>query len=301
MSADPSSRRLQAPFDVAVVVTTRRAGTLAAALRSVFAQTFAGRVQVIVGVDGPHGDRAALDRAVGEAPPTMAVTAIDPGYSTSRSQGGVHAPADGGSLRAALTLLANARRVAYLSERNRYAPEHLDSLLRAIGDRAWAHSLRWFVEAASGQVLCRDEWDSVGPGRGIYAQSEGGYAAPDTLLVDKLACAAAIPAWTQADAEGRGEDRRFFRAIRGLPHSTTGEPSVYQPVRFDRLHPFLIAQFRRHGVRIERYLDLAPQVAAEVDRAEQAIRAQAEAARGTLSVQGVDFAVGAARKDRADG
>ena len=285
-------------FDVAVVVVARRPGALAAALRSVTAQSYSGRVQIVVGVDGPGVERAAIERAVADAPATMSLTVVDPGYSTSRSQGGVHAPTEGGSLRAALTLLADARHVAYLSERVRYAPEHFDSLKRAIGDRAWAHAQRWFVDAGSGRVLCRDEWDSVGPGRGIYAQSEGGYAAPDTLLVDKLACLAAIPAWAQADAGGRGEDRRFFRAVRGLPYAATGEPSVYQPVRLDRLHPFLIAQFRLHGVRVESYVTLAPEVLGEVERAEEAIRAQARSARDTLSVQGVDFAVrGAARGD----
>ena len=50
---------LQTPFDAAVVIFTKRTGTLAAAVRSVWAQQFHGRVQVVVGVDGPDADREA--------------------------------------------------------------------------------------------------------------------------------------------------------------------------------------------------------------------------------------------------
>ena len=152
---------LQTPFDAAVVIFTKRTGTLAAAVRSVWAQQFDGRVQVVVGVDGPDADREALAALAREVPATMALTVIDPGYSTARSRGGLYAPEAGGSLRTALTLLANARHVAYLSEANRYAPNHLADLKHAIGDRAWAFALRWFADARTGEVICRDEWESV--------------------------------------------------------------------------------------------------------------------------------------------
>ena len=125
---------LQTPFDAAVVMFTKRKGSLATAVRSVFAQRFDGRVQVVVGVDGPDGDREALAALVREVPDAMALTVVDPGYSTARSRGGLYAPEAGGSLRTALALIANARHVACLSEVNRYAPDHLASLRRAIGD-----------------------------------------------------------------------------------------------------------------------------------------------------------------------
>ena len=170
---------LQKPFDAAVVMFTKRKGSLAAAVRSVFGQRFEGRVQVVVGVDGPDADREALAALVREVPDAMALTVVDPGYSTARSRGGLYAPEAGGALRTALTLLANARHVAYLSEVNRYAPHHLAELKRAIGDRAWAHSLRWFTDARTDAVICRDDWESVGPGGGVYAKSEGGFVATD--------------------------------------------------------------------------------------------------------------------------
>ena len=189
---------LQKTFDVAVVVVTRRRGTLEGALRSIVAQEGAGRVQILVGVDG-DGDRAAIARLQGELPDTIALTVLDPGYSTARGRGGLYASAEGGSLRALLTLLANARLVGYLGETSRYAPTHLADLKRAIGDRAWAWSRRWFADRASGATICRDDWESVGPGRGIYHASEGGYAAADTLLGQ---------APVQRDPHGLGERRR---------------------------------------------------------------------------------------------
>ena len=144
------AKDMQTPFDAAVVMFTKRTGALATAIRSVYAQTFDGRVQVVVGVDGPQADRAALAALAREAPDRMALTVVDPGYSTARSRGGLHAPEAGGSLRAALTLLANARHVAFLSEVNRYAPEHLDLLRRAIGEHAWAWTQRWFADSHHG-------------------------------------------------------------------------------------------------------------------------------------------------------
>lgn len=283
---------LQKPFDAAVVMFTKRRGSLAAAVRSVFGQQFDGRVQVVVGVDGPDADREALAALAREVPDAMALTVVDPGYSTARSRGGLYAPEAGGSLRAALTLLANARHVAYLSEFGRYAPNHLELLRGAIGDKAWAFTERWYVDARSGQVICRDAWESVGPNLGIYGRSEGGFVAADALLVDKLACHGALLAWTEADAQGRGEDRRFFRAVKGLPHASTGEPTVYSGIFLEAQHPFILAQFRASGVILERLMTVTPELKAEVERALAAQRDHAAGVRNTLSVQGVDFVKG---------
>jgi len=268
---------LQTPFDVAVVMFTKRTGALAAAVRSVFKQDLDGRVQVIVATDGAQADRAALAALRREVPPAMALTAIDLGYSTARSRGGLHGPEAGGSLRAALTLLANARHVAYLSEVNVYAPDHLSSLKRAIGNRAWAWTQRWFADARNGSVICRDDWESAGPGAGTFGKSEGGFVAADALMIDKLACANALLAWTQADDQGRGEDRRFFQAIRALPHGATGEPTVYASIHVQNQHPFMLAQFRERGVILERYVTMTPELERDVA---QALKAQRDYERG---------------------
>ena len=215
---------------------------------------------------------ALARRARREAPPTMALTIVDPGYSTARSRGGLHAPEAGGAMRPALALLANARHVAFLSEVNRYAPNHLDALKRAIGERAWAWTQRWFEDARTGQVICRDDWESAGPGAGTFAKSEGGFVAVDALMVDKLACAAALPALAAADAQGRGEDRRFFQALRAMPHGATGEPTVYASIHVANQHPFMLAQFRERGIMLDRYMTMTPELEREVAHALQAQR-----------------------------
>jgi len=283
------AKDLQTPFDAAVVMFTKRTGALATAVRSVFAQAFDGRVQVVVGVDGPQADRAALAALARDVPDRMALTVVDPGYSTARSRGGLHAPEAGGSLRAVLTLLANARHVAFLSEVNRYAPEHLDLLKRALGERAWAWTQRWFADARGGNVICKDDWESAGPGSGTFAKSEGGFVATDALMIDKLACAAAVPAWIDADAHGRGEDRRFFQAIRALPHGATGEPTVYAHIHLPNQHPFMLAQFRERGVVLERYLTMTPELEAQVAHALRAQREYADEAKNRLTFGDVAF------------
>jgi hypothetical protein len=53
---------LQKPFDVGVVMATVVRPTLAEAVRSVFAQQFPGRIQILIGVDRWQGDRAAVEQ-----------------------------------------------------------------------------------------------------------------------------------------------------------------------------------------------------------------------------------------------
>ena len=284
------TRDLQTPFDAAVVMFTKRTGALAGAVRSVFEQDYAGRVQIVIGVDGPQADRGALAALVREAPATMAVTVVDVGYSTARSRGGLHAPEAGGALRGALTLLANARRVAYLSEVNSYARNHLSMLDRAMGaDRAWAWTQRWFADGRTGAVICKDDWESAGPGAGTFAKSEGGFVAADALMIDKLACATALPAWSTADEQGRGEDRRFFQAIRSLPHGATGEPTLVSHIHLQNQHPFMLAQFRERGIVLERYVTMTPELETAVAHALKAQREYESGVKNTLSFGGVDF------------
>jgi hypothetical protein len=79
---------LRTPFDAAVVMVTVVRDTLSQALHSVFAQTFAGRIQVLVGVDHPIGGRAAVEELARQSPSHIGVTILDLGYSTSKRNGG---------------------------------------------------------------------------------------------------------------------------------------------------------------------------------------------------------------------
>ena len=53
----------------------------------------------------------------------------------------------------------------------------------------------------------------------------------------------------------------------------------------------MLAQFRAHGVVLERLMSLTPELKSRIEHAAQAQRAHVENARNTLSVGGVDFAI----------
>jgi SAM-dependent methyltransferase len=229
-AARSTGRRPERPYDVAVVVPTVGRPTLSRALRSVYAQEFPGTIQVLVGVDtGPAPDWLAALAA--EAPPNCAVTVFDPGYSTSVRHGGVHASRDGGALRTILSYAAHSRLVAYLDDDNWWAPDHLAALAAAVAGRAWAYSLRWYVDPDSAEPLCVDRWESVGPDAGCFRDRFGGWADPNCLLIDKLACEPALRLWSvplPGDPTQLTGDRHVFSDLRLRgPAGGTGRATVY--------------------------------------------------------------------------
>jgi len=201
----------QSPADAAVVLPTILRPSLLKAVRSVYAQNFQGRIHLLIGVDIHQGDRALLDTIRAECPDHISVTILDPGYSTSVRHGGVHANAFGGSLRTVLSYLANSQHVAYLDDNDWWAANHLTQLKTAITGKDWAWSGRWLVHPESSWPICRDEWDSVGPGKGINAERYGGFVQPSGLMMDARACHFLMPLWSLAAfADGGGEDRLIF-------------------------------------------------------------------------------------------
>lgn len=246
---------LQTPFDVAVVMTTCVRPTIGQAIRSVYTQDFAGRIQVLVGIDRWEGDRAALAQLVAEAPSNVAVTVVDLGYSTSVRHGGIYPSHYGGAMKTILSYAANSRYLTYLDDDNWYAPEHLRALVAAVEGRDWAFSLRHFVEATTGDLLCPDTWESVGPGRGVYATAQGGFVDTNCYLIDKLACNDVFPEWAMTRfAGGTGGDRQVLQRIIGRPWGTSGVHSVYYRQRLSGLHPYLLWKYRCAGVDLARYL-----------------------------------------------
>ena len=204
-------------MDVAVVIPTVLRSSLVDALRSVFAQRFAGTIQVLVGLDQPIGDLSLVDAACESRPANCSVQVVYPGYSTSVRHGGLCPARDGGVLRCILTYLANSPYVAYLDDDNWWDEDHLQELRRAIEGQDWAFSLRWFVHPLSRRPICVDEWESVGPGKGDYVERFGGFVDPSCLMIDKRACADAVPSWNYplpSDPRGMSGDRRVFAALR---------------------------------------------------------------------------------------
>ena len=212
---DKPRRVLQPPFDVAVVVPTVLRPDLARAIRSIYAQDFDGRVQILLGIDEILGDPALIGTLAAECPASMDFSWLDPGYSTSVRHGGLYPNRFSGALRTILTYLANSRLVAYLDDDNWWATDHLSTLVETIADADWAFSQRLFVEAATGEPICVDQWESVGPDAGVFQEKFGGFVDPSSLMIDKLACHEVAPLWSLASFDdGTGEDRLVFRMLK---------------------------------------------------------------------------------------
>lgn len=297
------SASLQQPFDAAVVIPTVLRPTLAQAVQSVYAQDCPGRIQILLGVDKALGDRALLDRIRAECPARFALTLVDPGYSTSQRHGSLYSNHYGGALRTVLSYLANSRFVAYLDDDTWYAPGHLAALLAAIAGKSWAYSMRTLVDDRLDEVICPDEWESVGPGRGVYAAAFGGFVGTTGLMLDKLACHEVLPAWSLSRYArgGGGEDRMVFERLKSLPHGATGKHTVFYRTTLDGKHPYLLWKYRQAGVDLARYMspDRIPPESAwaeceAYDRAEQERGSRAQGDVGApraMSYEGARYSI----------
>lgn len=249
---------LQTPFAVGVVMVTILRPTFAQALRSVYAQRITGRIHVVVGIDRWEGERATLEALVAERPGNVSVTVLDLGYSTSQRNGGVYASRYGGALKTILSYAANSRYVTYLDDDNWYAPDHLATMLAAIAGKDWAFSLRHYVDAQTGDLLCPDTWSSVGPGRGVFAQAQGGFVDTNCFLIDKIACHDIFPEWAMPRFKGgTGGDRQILQRLLPRPYGTNGAHTLYYRESLARQHPYLLWRFHRAGVDLSRYLPAA--------------------------------------------
>lgn len=240
----------QAPYRAAIVLPTVLRSSLLRAVRSVYAQELDGCVQLLIGVDRALGTRDILRTIAEERPAHVDLDIIDPGYSTAQVHGGLYSCAFGGSLRAALTMLANSRHVAYLDDDNWIAPTHLVSLLATIEGAEWAFCRRWMVDPRTGEPICVDEWESVGPGAGVFNQRFGGFVDTNCLMIDKLACHNVLSEWAVSTFDnGGGEDRRVFDLLRQR-HQGRGTRSAtcyYVINESDGMHASRVEWFRSQG------------------------------------------------------
>jgi hypothetical protein len=246
---------LQKPFDVGIVMVTIVRETLPQAVRSVYAQEFAGRIQILVGVDRWQGDRTVLEQLRGESPSHVHLSTLDLGYSTSQRNGGLYPSHYGGGLKTILSYAANSRHVTYLDDDNWYAPNHVATMLAAVSGKAWAFALRHFVDADSGDLLCPDTWESLGPGRGVYAPAQGGFVDTNCFFIDKLACNDVFPEWALTRyAGGTGGDRQVLEKLCARPAGTNAAHTVFYRTRLASQHPYLLWKFKSAGVDLARYM-----------------------------------------------
>jgi hypothetical protein len=236
---------LQEPVDFAVVMPTVLRPTIADALQSVFDQRFDGSIQILIGIDTSMNDLSLsrVEYLCRSIPPRQSVLLFYPGYSTSCRHGGPHATRDGGSLRTVLSYLANSRYIAYLDDDNWWSDNHLSTMHAVLlAEAEWAYSLRWFVHPRSRRPICRDEWESIGPGMGYY----GGWIDPNCLAIDKIACEAVLRWWsipTGYDSKAMDADRNVFRILSTEFHGApTGQHSVFFEItETDAQHPYRLS------------------------------------------------------------
>lgn len=237
----PAIAPSQQPAEIAVVMPTLLRPCIADAVRSLYAQDFAGPIQIAIGVDMAEGDAGVIAEVAQERPPHVSLLLLQLPWSTSVRHGGVHTALDGGSLRSILSFMANARYVAYLDDDNTWRADHLSKLYAAIQGKAWAYAQRMLVDMDSGRELGVDQWDSVGPNAGRFA-AQGGFIDTNCLMVDKVICARALGRWSESGTgkPGLTADRNFFAAIREAAHGAVAEATVRYAIRpTNVLHTFL--------------------------------------------------------------
>lgn len=240
------------PATVAVVMVTICRDSLLRAVRSVFAQDYDKSIHLLIGVDVDKFGRSEEMRATlsAECPSNVHMTWLEPGYSTSRRNGGIHACHFGGALRTILTFLANAPVVAYLDDDDWYGPQHLVRIVEAIKGKSWAYSLCYYADGDSGTALCVDELESVGVDAGIYKERFGGFVRPSALAIDKTRLAFVLHLWSEAlGPGGDGEDRLVFDQLRNQPHGSTSTPTVYYALDpHDGMHGVRVRFMESKGV-----------------------------------------------------
>ena len=219
----------QKPFDIAMVISTTLQPTIKKTINSIFEQNYKGRIQVLVGIDKPLGNKDIIHELQNECPENISITVIDLGYSTSVRHGGLYNNRCGGALRTILTYAANSRYVTYFDDDNWFAPHHVSDLLNAIHGYDWAFTYRWFVDEKTSQIICEDKYFSAGPGKGFYKNSMDGFVDTNCLVIDKIRCHMILPLWCFGTMpDGSGDDRRIFKILNNnFKYNSTKRPSVY--------------------------------------------------------------------------
>jgi hypothetical protein len=216
--------------DLAIVICTVCRESLLRAVASIYAQTHTGPIQVLIGVDVDQfgHESQLLDAITQECPPHFQVNWINLGYSTSARHGGVHSCFYGGSLRTSLSFLANSKYVMYLDDDDWLAPSHCADILKAIDGKAWAFAYSIYADGNDSRGLCADGIESVGVGKGIYAERFGGFVRPSGLTLDKTKVPQLLHLWSSSPfPSGDGEDRLIFDHLRHIEHGCTENASVY--------------------------------------------------------------------------
>ena len=220
-------------FEMSVVIATIGRLTLLRAVKSIFDQKFEAKIQILIGIDiDQYGNINNIKRLLTEiCPANVSITWIEVGYSTSKRHGGVHKCFYGGSLRTALSFLAQSKYVMYLDDDDWIADHHCNDVLKAIENKKWAFALSFYADGNLCEPICVDGLESVGVNVGCYKDTLGGFVRPSGLLVNKLELAPMLHLWSESPfPSGDGEDRLIFSQLKNQEHGFTNRASVYASI-----------------------------------------------------------------------
>ena len=151
-----------------VVILTPTVGSdhLEQCLKSVSKQTYAGKLNHLIVIDGPQYTKKVYE----------IFDYINPSYAFSDYVTTLHDNVGGNGwyghrVYAAYSYLVNEDYIIYLDEDNYFEPNHVESLIKTIQDKklAWAFSFRNIVDKES-NFICQDNCESLGkwPSVGNY-------------------------------------------------------------------------------------------------------------------------------------
>lgn len=218
--------------EIAVVMVTIGRESLLRAVRSVFSQDFNHPIQILIGVDTDNEKNIAIWKAIlaKECPEHIDIFWLELGYSTSKRHGGIHHSFYGGSLRSALTLLADAPYVTYLDDDDWFLDSHLSTVHSALANYPhllWTHTYCYYADGNSGKLLCVDELESTGTGSGLYKEKFGGFVRLSGLTINVLKTLPFIHSLSSAlNSSGDGEDRVFFDLLKDHNHARINVATV---------------------------------------------------------------------------
>jgi len=241
--------------DISVVISSVCRLTLIRSVESIFNQDFEGKIQVLVGVDiDLEGNEAKIRQHLESIRPDFCtLTWINIGYSTSERHGGVHSCYFGGSLRTALSFLADSKYVMYLDDDDWLASSHCSLMYSSIGDNHWVASHCVFADSNTSEGICVDLIESVGVGKGVYRDLYGGFVRPSGLMINKLKLLPILSLWSQSLFEGGdGEDRLIFQAIKESSHIFLKEATIFYSMDpKDANHKMRMEYLSKMGVHYE--------------------------------------------------
>ncbi len=224
------NKNTTAIYNLSIVIITVCRLSLIRAVRSIFIQSYTNSIQILIGIDIDDNKNFLIIKEIldNECPNNINIVWLNLGYSTSKRHGGIHGCYFGGSLRTALSMLANSELVMYLDDDDWLHKDHISNILSVIGNNAWAFAYSIYANGNKSEGICTDELESVGVDKGFFAASHGGFVRPSGLLINKIKLMHILHLWACSYTEnGDGEDRLIFDRLKTEPYACTEIPSVY--------------------------------------------------------------------------